>query len=61
MLETPASLNYLSDGGLETCVGVHSACFEVLNLHVGGSQSDSGFEEICREPSEGFIAPEPAD
>ena len=37
-------------------MGVHSACFEVLNLYAGVSQSDSGFEEICREPSEGFIA-----
>ena len=50
MLETRASLNYLLDGGLETCVGVHSACFEVLNLYAGVSESDSGFEEIRREP-----------
>ena len=30
----------------------------MLNLYAGVSESDSGFEEICREPSEGFIAPE---
>ena len=41
--------------------GGHSACFEVLNLCAGVSQSESGFEQICRESSEGFIAPEPAD
>ena len=42
----PASLNYLLDGGLKTCVGVHSACFEVLNLYAGVSQFDSGFKPL---------------
>ena len=34
------------------CVGGgHSACFEVLNLCAGVSQSESGYKEIWREPS----------
>ena len=56
MLETRASLNYLLDGGRETCRGVRSACFEVLNLCAGVSRSESGYKEIWREPS--YIGPE---
>ena len=56
MLETRASLNYLLDGGRETCRGVRSACFEVLNLCAGVSRSESGSKEIWREPS--YIGPE---